>query len=132
MHRIYFIASLSNGQTITEGKGDYAVTTGELSPYQRLLAFCAKENVSITSLSLATADGRRWNLPSSGKNPKFKAFGDAPKPLSYKFFRKMGVDIINSVSQEQETYSVIEATYPTHKLQVWVDERTGNSWSLII
>lgn len=132
-HTVYWIAGLSNGQTITEGKGDFQVIEGELSPWQRLLAFCAANGATITSMSLATADGRRFNLPSAGKNPKFKAFADAPKPLSYKAFRKFGADVTRNSQTNKDLFTVIEASYEGGSaIQVWVDEDTLTSWSLIV
>lgn len=144
MNKIYFQCGLSNGETITEHKGAYTITDGKPSPWQRLLSYIEKNNLTITSLSLASGDGKRWNLPSAGKNPKFKAFDDAQKPESYNFFRKMGGDVKSDGSVvNQDLYHVIEAIYRTGndfvngdpmytRLQTWVDEATGNSWSMIV
>lgn len=132
MHKVYFIAGLSNGETATEGKGNFQIIEGALSPWQRLLAYCQEQNVSITSLSLATADGRRWNLPSAGKNPKFRALADAPKPHTFRFFRTMAGNVIGGQVVPDERFAVIEARYDSTTLQVWVDDTTGNSWSVII
>lgn len=135
-HNVYWIASLSNGDTITEGKGDYTVTTGELSPYQRLLAFCRDNDVHLTSISLATRDGKRWNLPSAGRDPKFHAFASLPQPVSYKMFRKVAMDA-NSIegmqnAPKQDVHTCIEARYADGRcLQVWVNEENYTSWSLL-
>ena len=131
-----WVVSLNNGATYYEDKGDYAVIAGELSPWQRLVAFL-RENpeIKITSLSLYTDSGKRFNLPSAGKNPKFKAFGDAKPPAGYKFFRKAGLDMgSDGKPVKTETYGVIEAQYEDGKrLQVWVsDENVDNSWCLLI
>lgn len=133
--KVQWSVSLSNGETLYENKGNFQTIEGELSPYQRLLAFIVDEGASITSMSLYTDDGHRWNLPSAGKNPKFKAFSDAEKPVSYKFFRKLGQDVTcDGEKGEPDIYSVIEAVYDMEgkRIQVWVDNKTFNSWSLII
>ena len=75
----------------------------------------------------------RWNLPSAGKNPKFKAFADAPQPVRYRMFRAMGSDIMGGKTANPELYTVAEAEYADDcKLQLWVSEVNGNSWTLIV
>jgi hypothetical protein len=130
-NNVNWAVGLSNGLSLQEGRGDYEVVQGELSPYNRLLTFIEKNNLKITSLSLLCGD-RRWILPSAGKNPKFKIFGEVPQPISYKFFRKLGVDLDFKTGRKEEHYSVIEAQYEHYKLQVWVNEDTLASWSIII
>lgn len=134
MHKVLFTAGLSNGETIHENKGNFEMIEGALSPWQRLLRYLEETGTTITSLSLYTAAGSRWNLPSAGKNPKFKAFGDAPQPVSFRFFRKMGQDYSSSHVKVggPDRFSVIEATYQDGRiLQVWVDDMTENSWTMI-
>lgn len=135
MHNVFFTIGLSNGETLTEEKGNYVTIPGELSPFQKAKAYIQKTGATITSVSLYSRDGKRWNIPSSGKNPKFSAFAECPKPISYQFFRKMGADVNpedGSLSNE-EVYSVIEATYEDGRiLQTWVHNTTFASWTLII
>ena len=127
-----WFASLSDGSTVYEDKGDYKIIEGELSPWNRLQEYL-KNGIRITSISLYTDDGKRFNLPSAGKNPKFKEFSEAEKPVSYNFFRKAGADVMNNKAQKYEVYSVIEAIYPDKKLQVWVSEsNSNNSWAVIL
>lgn len=130
MHQVLFDIALSNGEMITEGKGNYQRTAVELSPWMRALRYIAESGVKITSLSLYTADGRRWNLPSAGKNPKFKEVGEYPVPISFNFFRKAGIDV--DVSGEQtvsDVYAVAEAQYPDgHSMQLWVNDETMSAW----
>jgi len=135
MKRVLFQASLSNGEQITEEKGNFQTIEGALSPWQRLLVYLKEKNATITSLSLHTKDGQRWNIPSAGNNPKFHAISVAPKPVRYDFFRKMGADVMdtNGTLANEEHYSVVEAEYEDGtKMQVWVDEKTCNSWSFIV
>lgn len=134
MHKVLFTAGLSNGETAHEGKGNYKRIDGALSPWQRLSSYVSENKLAITSLSLRTQDGYTWNLPSAGKNPKFKAFGEAPKPERYNFFRRGGADVLMTGGGQlsgYEEYAVIEAIYQEHKLQVWVHNDTFASWSLI-
>lgn len=134
MHQVQFIIGLSNGEMITEGKRDYQRTAGELSPWMRALRYIAESGVNITSLSLYTADGKRWNLPSAGKNPKFRECGEYPVPVSFNFFRKAGIDVSPDGSQEvSDVYAVAEAQYPDgHRVQLWVNDETMNAWTFYI
>lgn len=125
--------SLSNGETVYEGKGNFKRIPGELSPYLKLKRYIKEQELEITSFSLYTDDNKRWNLPSKGSNPKFKAFDDSDRPKRYKFFRKVGADVISGVMENKEVYSIIEAEFENYKLQIWVSEKEPHpSWSLII
>lgn len=136
MNKVQFTASLSNGETIYEGKGNFQVIEGSLSPWQRLFKYVAENKLEITSLSLYYED-RRWNLPSRGKNPRFKEFSDIEQPIGFKFFRKAAKEqrMENGEPQGEaqlvDKYACIEAEYKNKKLQVWVDENQ-NSWSIIL
>ena len=134
MTQIKWVASLSNGETLYEGKGDYKKVSGELSPWQKLKQHLDNENLRITSLALYSDDGRRFNLPSTGTNPKFRAFSQAEKPESYRFFRQVGVDVKNGQKENEEHFAVIQAEYADgKKLQVWVrDHKPHESWVLIV
>lgn len=135
MHKVHWLVGLSNGENHKEGKGHFQIIPEELSPWQRLLCYCAERKLTITSISLGTDDGRRWNLPSAGKNPKFKAFADAPKPAAYNMFRKVGFDVLKNGerSGDEDRYAVIEARYEDGMaLQVWVDDETLASWSMVV
>lgn len=133
-HTVRWIASLNNGETYHEEKGDYKTIEGELSPWQRLQKYIQEKGLRITSLGLQTAYSERtYNLPSAGANPRFKAFEDAPKPVEYKMYRRAGVDIMNGQAHNEEVYTVAEATYGDgRKLQIWVHETTLQAWTLII
>ena len=128
-HNIFFTASLSDGSNIYEGKGDYKRIEGELSPWLKLKKHLDKEGLEITSLSLYTDDGRRWNLPSAGKNPKFREMEKIGEPTQFKFRRKLKREL-NSGNEKR--YAVIEAQYQDYKVQVWVrDVEPYPSWSIV-
>lgn len=126
---VLFKASLSNGENVYEGKGKYHRYPNKPAPWRRLLTYCKKNRLSITSVSLYTRDGRTFNLPSAGNNPKFHAFTETDKPYSYRFFRKMGQ---NLDSNRADLFTVVEANYDTYVLQLWVDEHARNVWSLVL
>lgn len=144
MKKVLFTSSLSNGETITEEKGNFETIEGALSPWQRFLQYTEENNLKITSLSLCTRDGRRWNIPSAGKSPKFRQFNEIPKPVSFRLFRIKARESgqVNSMSEavaelnkaeDLDIHTVIEATYESgSKLQVWVSEESLTSWSVIL
>jgi hypothetical protein len=126
-----WVASLSDGSTLYEGKGDYAAAEGRKSPWLRLLDYMAESGARLTSLSLYRGE-QRWNLPSSGNSPKFRAFSETEKPVSFRFFRKAAKDVFRTDRKpgSWEEFSVIAAAYADgSEVQVWVDVN-GNSWTL--
>ena len=140
-HRVKFKVSLSSGETYYEGKSPFENIPGQLSPWQRLIAYTVTHKCLITSLSLYTEDGHVYNLPSAGKNPRFHLFRENKKPIDYNYFHSVATE--TNVTQEYgidkksqkvaDWYAVIEAVYPDHKLQIWVDELNPKScWALII
>lgn len=135
-HKAKWMVSLNNGENLYEEKGKYETIAGELSPWQRLLAYIKENDLKITSLAVYTDCGRYFNLPSAGKNPKFKAFGEATPPLGYRQFRQMAGDVLQGRGQEAtihdpEVFTVVEAQYEDHNLQLWVCNKTLNCWTLI-
>lgn len=141
-HNVKFKVSLSNGETFYEGKAPFEEIKGELSPFQRLIQYTVRNKCEITSLSLyVEKDGktRTFNLPSAGKNPKFKEFTvQKEKPIDFQVYRKLAQDF-NIVdknitgSEVVEWYTVAEAIYPTYRLQLWVDEvNPDNCWVLAV
>lgn len=141
IHKINFQVSLSDGTTLQEGKGSLREIEGGLSPWLQVLAYLENHSVSIASLVLVADDGRTFNLPSTGKNPNFKPFRDAEKPLSYKVFRCVAQEANwDGKSDPQATqmaikdwYTVAAAVYNKYELQLWVSETdTRNCWTLVV
>jgi hypothetical protein len=135
MHKVRWQVSLSDGTTHQEGGLTFPEIMGEASPWNQLLSYLDLKNLSITSISLFTADGKTFNLPSLGKNPKFKIFPDI-KPHGFKMFRIIAqeANIVEGQIGEPEVadwYNVIEADYGVCKLQLWVDERNFNCWAAV-
>lgn len=134
-YNVKWTVSLNNGETHYEGKGLFQEIEGDLSAWNKLNLYLKENNLNITYLALYTDNGKRWNLPSLGKNPKFKAFDTAEKPIKYVMERKIGLDWDNK--DETDIYTTINAWFniqgEQYKLSIWVDEKnTNNSWSLIV
>lgn len=138
-HAIKWQVSLSNGETLFEDKGNFCEVEGEPSPWQKLLLYMAEKRAVITSLSLYSDDGGHWNLPSAGKNPKFRAFFEAPKPIDFDCYRAMGTDFLRGQEdnkfrpQEPDLFTVARAIYANgRKIEIWVDENNPrNCWTLM-
>lgn len=133
-HNVKWKVSLNNGSTFYEDKGIFTEVENELSPYNKLLEYLKSNDLSITSISLFTDDGKTFQLPSLGKNPKFKAFDNPLKPYKYALERKYSYDI--GEIDKADRFTTIAAFYRLDnlelKLSVWVDENnTNNSWSLL-
>ncbi|MFA5768358.1 MAG: hypothetical protein WC871_02320 [Bacteroidales bacterium] len=133
-HRVKWQVSLANGDTFFEGKGPFVEVKGELSPWQKLLEYQAQQKTHITSLSLYTDDGRTYNLPSSGKNPKFREFDNLKKPLDFEVCRKITREMApDGTNKNLGWFTVAIADYGDHELQIWVDEQhTQNMWVLMV
>lgn len=128
--RVKFKVSLSNGETLYEGKGNFQRLAGLEAPYARLLSYISENNLNITSFALYTDTGKVFNLPSLGNNPKFKEFQEIKKPLSYNLFRKLGKNI--EANSTEDLLVCAEAYYSGIRLQLWVDDNNpDNSWVLI-
>lgn len=133
MKKVLWSVGLSNGETFVEGKGNFAVIEGALSPWQRLLSYIAEKELVITSLSLITDYGQRWNMPSAGKNPRFRMLGNAKKPIMFRSFVAAASSIREGFKPEEELYIVAEAIFEDGlKMQTWVDNETLASWSIIL
>lgn len=125
--------SLSDGTNAYEDKNEYKEVEGDLSPYQKLLNYIEENDVEMTSMSLYTDEGRAWNLPSAGDNPKFDRFENTDKPVDFKFRRHLRQVGMMGGSSKTYKYAMIEAEYEDYKLQVWVmDKEPYPSWTLVI
>jgi hypothetical protein len=120
---------LSNDETFTEGEGEFAVVKGEKSPYLKLKDYLIEKDLKIIELSLIRGQVQ-FNLPTNENKPKFADFSKLQEPAELNFFRKLGMDLDGS--NKQDLFAVIEAIYPDHKLQLWVDENSEKCWAVII
>lgn len=142
-HNVKFKVSLSNGETYYEGKAPFEEIVNQPSPWQRLIRYTIDKKCTITSLALYTDSGQTFNLPSLGKNPKFKEFATLKeKPIDFQVSRKIAteMDVVKTEAgyntsnrKVAEWYTVAEAIYPSYSLQLWVDEQdTKNCWVLVV
>ena len=129
-HNVRFRASLSNGETYTEDENIHGDATG--SPWTQLLKYAQDNSLQITSLALVTQDGRTFNMPSAGNNPRFRA-AETAKPDGYAVMRTIAhVQQQGGPAQVDAHFTIAEAQYPGYVLQTWVDEMNPrNSWSLV-
>lgn len=133
--KVRWIASLSNGETLYEERGNFKTIQGELSPWLRLLSYLTEKDLTITSIALTFDERTRYNLPSLSKSPKFHAFSTAAKPVAFNFFRKLGGNVIDGKIDPRtaDHFAVIEAQYESGQVvQVWVDDSNGNTWTLML
>lgn len=143
-HKVKFKISLTNGETLYEGKGPLQEIPNEPSPWQKALNYTITHGCDITSVSLYTEDGRTFNLPSLGKNPKFQQFANQKeKPIDFNVSRSIatekviarenGKDTVEVPQHIAEHYTVAEAIYSSYSLQLWVDELDPrNCWVLVV
>jgi hypothetical protein len=142
--KVYFRASLSNGEIITEGEGDFQWLENEKSPFQRLIVYTVQNNLEITSLSLFTKSGHNWTLPPMGKKAKFMGYRNRSEkdlPIDYEVKRTLARDMKGENDNGNTTitsmkvvkfYTVAEAIYGDKVLQLWVDENhPDNSWIIL-
>jgi len=138
-HTVKFQVSLSNGETFFEGKGQFKEIAGEKSPFQKLIDYLVDHKVEITSLALYTDEGRKFNLPHAGKNPKFspQIKGEFLLPIDFNLFRYVEQDMkaTGGKTTDRKTvtlFTVAEAIYPDYKVQLWVDEHNHNNCRVLI
>jgi len=108
-----WIAGLSNGETIIEGKGICEAVKGELSSWWKFRAYLKEKNLTINSFGIWAGD-RHFNLPSS--KPRFR--GEVP--LGYNCFRYVEQDVLVGEGKKDE-YICAEAIYKDFKVQQFVD-----------
>lgn len=144
IHKVKFKVSLSNGQTFYEGKTPFEEISGQKSPWQRLIQYTVDNKCDITSLSLYTDDGKTFNLPSNGKNPRFREFANQKeKPIDFDVRRAIAYEqnvirqdnkvIPTSDKRLADFYTIAVAIYPSYSLQLWVDEQDPrNCWVLVV
>jgi len=118
---VRWVAGLSNGETLVEGKGVVEKIKGEDSPWLKLQNYLKENNLTIQSFGLWAGD-KHFNLPSL--KPRFG--GQAP--IGYDCHRYYAGDVLAG-GGSSEHYICAEAIYPSYKVQLWVDLMdTNKSW----
>ena len=123
-HKVNFTASLSNGETIYEGKGDYKEVAGQPSPFQQLQSYLIENKLTITTLGLYTSDGRSFFLPTTSGRHNIGKLQEEFKPYDYNLFRYMdaSMNMNGEIESIDRHFTVIEALFEKYKLQLWVNE----------
>jgi hypothetical protein len=118
---IRFVAGLSNGETLVEGRGKLERVDGGLAPWHKLQAYIKENNLTINSFGLWIGD-RHYNLPSM--KPKF----GGEIPLGYHCSRKFSADasLVGGSVEHPSIYICAEAIYEDYKVQLWIDEQDDN------
>jgi hypothetical protein len=127
-----WVATLSDGSTVTEHAGDFKLVPGERRPWVRLNEFCAKNGLHLTSLRL-NFKGRTVHLPRLGFD-KFD-YGDKSRaPLFYSLCYHLEGDM-QMDSQEllkQTTFIELSAHYDDLVVSYIQDVTDGkNSWVVV-
>ena len=131
-HRVLWNVSLSNGENHRECFGKFEEFKGVISPWQQLMLYLEEAGASITALWLSCPSGAVHHLPSMGIShaPLLSAFHAAEKPTKLRCFRRQSSNPVQT-DEPVDHYTVAEATYETHKLQIFVSEHDPNvSWVL--
>lgn len=112
-HETRWVASLSDGQTVTEGKGLATEVEGELSPWNKLQQYLKYTGLHITGMMIIY-DGQRVVLPSGAKE--------------YRQYRKVAAEVNTSQTQFRfsEKWNIIAGIYGDNLIEICVDELGKN------
>ena len=117
MVKTKWLASLSDGTTVIEGKAPFAEVEGELSPWNKLLKHLEENDLHITGLRIQVKRNnesiKTYNLPSfncnrNGSHEKWNDITPMP-PVRYDYHRRIRRSLTTS---EIKKYIEIEAIYP--------------------
>lgn len=128
MHsKVRFIATLSDGSTITEGSGEWTVQPGQRSPWIRLAQFATKNKLHLTSLRL-DIDGRTVHMPRE----RFERFGlEGVEPHFYSLSYQLEVDNINSGGGKQSHFVNLTAHFDDFEVHYVQDVEGTTSWIIV-
>ena len=137
MVRTKWLAALSDGTTVVEGQGAFAVVKGEPSPWQKLLRYQDEHGVHITGMRVQVSRFGEptftLNLPSFNTTPK----GNHEKwvtlrpsdPETYSYRRWITCSL---TTKEDRHHIEIRAHYADFAVSLFVDEDEGNeSWVVV-
>lgn len=126
-HVVRWAVSLSNGDTVHEGAGDYEEIQDDLSPWNRLQKHIENNALTITALWLWHPDGHRWVLPGAGGIDLRRAHSANPTSVScFRAFKSF------SDHTEDEVYTVARAEFGIAAVEMWVSEKDHRrSWVVV-
>lgn len=121
-----WVATLSDGSTVTEHTGQFQVIPGERKPWVRLCDYAAQNDLHLTSFRL-NYKGRTIHMP----RPKFDRFGlheNSRAPLSYSLQYHVEGEFGEDGSFSQENFIDLAAHYQDLTVH-YIQELDGNnSW----
>ena len=121
-----WVAGLSDGTTVVEGKGIAEEVKGELSPWLKLQEHLKETGLKINSLNIRVGD-KHYNLPSN--KPRF----EGKTPIGFNYFRRVSYDVLTDEGKNVEHYICVEAIYDGFRSQLFVSENdTNKMWTNIL
>lgn len=126
---VRWVAGLSNGETLVEGKG-ICIADTELSAWGKLQKHLKDNDLTINSFQIRVGD-KQFNLPNN--TDRFSKMGyKGCTPIAYDCFRSEWHNALGSGDGHEE-YIHAHAIYEDFTVQVWVDlSDTNKSWINII
>lgn len=124
----WWIATLDDGTTAVEHRGEYQIVPGERTPWVRFCVFAANGNRRLTSLRLWFR-GRTIHMPRE----KFNRFGlPSLPPLYYSLQYHLEADDMFSGSPNEERFVDLAAHFETFIVHYIQDVTEGsNSWVVV-
>jgi len=126
-----WVATLSDGSTVTEHQGDFAVIPGERKPWVRLCRFLGQNGLWITSLRF-NFRGRTLHMPRT-KLDKFGMTERLKPPLYYslQYHHEAEMTLAGQIEQEW-VYVDLAAHYQDFAVHFIQDVSNGNnSWIVV-
>jgi hypothetical protein len=137
MVKTKWLASLSDGTLAIEGVEPFADVAGELSPWQKLLAYLEPHTVYITGMRVQVfKDGeatRTYNLPSFNKTPE----GNHQKwtklrPFDPHYYTYRRWVTCSSTTEKDHHQIEVRAHYVGYSVSLFVDEDEGNECWVVV
>lgn len=124
-----WVATLSNGKTITEKSGEWTIKSGEPLPWTRLCYFLADNDLLVTSLRY-NFKGHTIHMPRA----KLDKFGLTPRaPKSYSLAYKIEAEMdLNGGEVDQKAFVALTAHYDGFAVNFVQDLQDGkNNWVIV-
>jgi hypothetical protein len=143
-----WLASLSDGTIVIEGKPPFHLIPGENSPWLRLQRYIAENHLKITGLRVQVeVEGqpiRTYNSPSLSPKSRWSHLNPS-LPERFNYFRRIArpfmpmevkpdgrIEGVTS-SGPEEKHIEIHTIYPTFTVITIVEETEGNeSWTIVV
>lgn len=107
MEDFKWIATLSDGETIVEGEGNWGIQPGKRLPWARLCEYAQENNLSITDLYLLLDGEQEIHIPSSLDRFNLSIY----KPSQYSIQHLLEIDNLLGGNRQETTFIDIAAVY---------------------